>query len=126
MPKYIVNEMPDMEGKGKRRVYPKLEAYRRLNNDELVKEVHSYHRAVSESVIGGVAKVMKTPFSREERIKNALEVIDRNGFIKLREYAEINKLNPTYASDDLKEICGDPDAPITSRGSGSHKVWVKK
>ena len=107
MPKYIVNEMPDMEGKGKRRVYPKLDAYRLLNNDELVKEVHSYHRAVSESVIGGVAKVMKTPFSREERIKNALEVIDRNGFIKLREYAEINKLNPTYASDDLKEICGD-------------------
>ena len=46
--------MPDMEGKGKRRVYPKLEAYRRLNNDELVKEVHSYHRAVSESVIDGV------------------------------------------------------------------------
>ncbi|MGN0051150.1 MAG: hypothetical protein ACI37N_08205 [Prevotella sp.] len=208
MPKYIVNEMPDMEGKGKRRVYPKLDAYRRLDNDELVKEVHSYHRAVSESVIegvlssvvdvimrklsqgytvkiddlgvfslslafnddkpnemasdddrmvrrkvevsnvnfkadqklikklrietelerksGGVAKVRKTPFSREERIKNALEVIDRNGFIKLREYAEINKLNPTYASDDLKEICGDPDAPITSRGSGSHKVWVKK
>ena len=75
---------------------------------------------------GGVAKVRKTPFSREERIKNALEVIDRNGFIKLREYAEINKLNPTYASDDLKEICGAPDAPITSRGSGSHKVWVKK
>ena len=153
--------MPDMEGKGKRRVYPKLEAYRRLNNDELVKEVHSYHRAVSKSVIdgvlssvvdvimrklsqgytvkiddlgvfslslafnddkptemasdddrmarrkvevsnvnfkadqklikklrietelerksGGVAKVRKTPFSREERIKNALEVIDRNG-----------------------------------------------
>ena len=51
MPKYIVNEMPDMEGKGKRRVYPKLDAYRLLNNDELVKEVHSYHRAVSKSVI---------------------------------------------------------------------------
>ena len=70
MPKYIVNEMPDMEGKGKRRVYPKLDAYRLLNNDELVKEVHSYHRAVSESVIDGVAKVRKTPFSREERCAN--------------------------------------------------------
>ena len=30
--------MPDMEGKGKRRVYPKLDAYRLLNNDELVKD----------------------------------------------------------------------------------------
>ena len=46
--------MPDMEGKGKRRVYPKLDAYRLLNNDELVKEVNSYHRAVSKSVIEGV------------------------------------------------------------------------
>ena len=208
MPKYIVNEMPDMEGKGKRRVYPKLDAYRLLNNDELVKEVNSYHRAVSTSVIegvltsvvdvikrklsqgytvkiddlgvfslslafnddkptemasdndrmarrnvevrnvnfkadqnlikklraetelerksAGVVKVSQTPFSTEDRIKNALEVIDRNGFIKLSEYAEINKLNRTYASEDLKVICNDPNSPITWTGSGSHKVWVRK
>ena len=94
MPKYIVNEMPDMEGKGKHRVYPKLDAYRLLKNDELVKEVNSYHRAVSKSVIedvnfkadqklikklrtetelerqsSGVVKVSQTPFSLEERIK---------------------------------------------------------
>ena len=208
MPKYKVIEMPDMEGKGKRRVYPKLDAYRLLKNDELVKEVNSYHRAVSPSVIDavlmsavdvigrklsqgytvkiddlgvfslslafkdkkptemeddddpmarrkvevsnvnfkadaklikmlrsetdltrtstGVVQVSQTPFTREERIKNALEVIDRNGFIKLKEYANINNLNRTYASDDLKEICDDPDNPITWNGSGCHKVWVRK
>lgn len=200
--------MPDMEGKGKRRVYPKLDAYRLLDNDELVKEVNSYHRAVSPSVINavlmstvdvigrklsqgytvkiddlgvfslslafndkkptemeydddpmarrhvkvsnvnfkadarlikrlrsetelqrkatGVVQVNQTPFTREERIKNALEVIDRKGFIKLKEYAQINNLNRTYASDDLKEICSDPDSPITWNGSGSHKMWVRK
>ena len=200
--------MPDMEGKGKRRVYPKLEAYRRLNNEELVKEVHSYHRAVSKSVIdgvlssvvdvimrklsqgytvkidalgvfslslafnddkptemasdddrmarrkvevsnvnfkadqklikklrietelerksGGVAQIRKTPFSREERIKNALEVIDRNGFIKLRQYGELNRLNSTYSSDDLKERCREPYEQLCAGVSGSHKVCDKK
>lgn len=200
--------MPDMEGKGKRRVYPKLKANRLLKNDELVKEVCSYHRAVSQSVIEGVlmsvvdvvrrklsqgytvkiddlgvfslslafndgkptemasdddrmtrrkvevsnvnfkadsklikklrvetelkrestgvTQVSQSPFSREERISNALEVIGRNGFIKLREYASINNLNRTYASEDLKEICDDPNSPITWTGSGSHKVWIMK
>lgn len=197
-----------MEGKGKRRVYPKLNAYRLLNNKDFVEEVQSYHRAVSSNVIDGVlasvidvlrrklsdgysvkidnlgvfslslafkdnkptemsddddrmerrkvevsnvnfkadpklikqlrretelereftgvVQVKQTPFTKEERITNALGIIGRNGFIKLQEYANINHLSRSKASKDLMEICNDPDSQITYRGNGSHKVWIKR
>ena len=41
MPKYILQEMPDMQGDGKRKVYPKLDAYRLLDTEDFVKEVHN-------------------------------------------------------------------------------------
>lgn len=79
-----------------------------------------------ERETSGVKRIMKTKFTREERIARALKVIEKNGFIGLTDYAYINSLSRTVASEDLKEITSDPDSPICSVGQHSHKVWVKR
>jgi len=53
-------------------------------------------------------------------------VIETNGLITLSDYACINNLSRTAASLELKEITADRTSPIDSKGSGSHKVWVKR
>ena len=54
MPKYKLQEMPDVRQTGERRVYPKLDAYRLLDAEELIEKMHSYDRAISPSVIRAV------------------------------------------------------------------------
>ena len=56
----------------------------------------------------------------------ALAVIARDGFIGLTDYAAINNLSRTSASEDLKRICANPEGPLDTKGRGSHKVWVKR
>lgn len=208
MPKYILKEMPDMQGEGKRRVYPKLDAYELIDTEKFIKEIHSYQRAIAPSVIeavltemsdvlrcklseghavkiddlgtfslsltfndnkateiqsddddmmrrhvevsnvnfkaaptflkqlkmgthlerkeSGVNKIIRCEYTRAQRIENALNIINSHGFITLTEYAKVNSLCRTYASQDLSEISSDPTSPIKSTGKGSHKVWVKR
>ena len=54
MPKYKLQEMPDVRQTGERRVYPKLDAYRLLDAEEFIEKMHSYDRAISPSVIRAV------------------------------------------------------------------------
>ena len=208
MPKYKLQEMYDVRQTGERRVYPKLDAYRLLDPEELIEKMHSYDRAISPSVIravlmnlsdtlkrmlslgytvkvdelgtfslsldfdddkpkvmqqaddkmayrhvtvknvnfkvdpsllkdlryeteleremSGVKVIKKQLFTLEQRIERALAVIERDGFIRLTDYAAINNLSRTSASQELKQICADPDGSLEAKGRGSHKVWVKK
>lgn len=208
MPKYKLQEMPDVQQTGERRVYPKLEAYRLLDTEELIEQMHSYDRAIAPSVIravlmslsgtlkrklsqgytvkldevgtfslalafdddkpkvmqpedekmtyrhvtvknvnfkvdpsllkdlryetkldrekNGVNEIKKQPFTLEQRIDQALAVIERDGFIRLADYAAINQLSRAAASQELKAICANPEGPLETKGSGSHKVWVKR
>lgn len=200
--------MYDVRQTGERRVYPKLDAYRLLDAEELIEKMHSYDRAISPSVIravlmnlsdtlkrmlslgytvkvdelgtfslsldfdddkpkvmqqaddkmayrhvtvknvnfkvdpsllkdlryeteleremSGVKVIKKQLFTLEQRIERALAVIERDGFIRLTDYAAINNLSRTSASQELKQICADPDGSLEAKGRGSHKVWVKK
>ena len=79
-----------------------------------------------EREMPGVKIITKCEYTREQRIERAMRVIKRHGFITLTDYAAINNLSRTYASQDLKEISSDPTSPITSSGRGSHKVWVRR
>ena len=45
MPKYKLQEMPDIKNDGKRKVYPKLDTYRLIGSKEFIKILHSYQRA---------------------------------------------------------------------------------
>lgn len=208
MPKYKLQEMPDVRQTGERRVYPKLDAYRLLDAEEFIEKMHSYDRAISPSVIravlmnlsdtlkkmlsqgytvkvdelgtfslsldfddekpkvmqqtddkmayrhvtvknvnfkvdpsllkdlryeteleremSGVKVIKKQLFTLEQRIERALAVIERDGFIGLTDYAAINNLSRTSASQELKLICANPEGPLETKGRGSHKVWVKR
>ena len=208
MPKYKLQEMPDVRQTGARRVYPKLDAYRLLDAEEFIEKMHSYDRAISPSVIravlmnlsdtlkrmlsqgytvkvdelgtfslsldfdddkpkvmqqaddkmayrhvtvknvnfkvapsllkdlryeteleremSGVKVIKKQLFTLEQRIERALVVIERYGFIGLTDYAAINNLSRTSASQELKQICANPEGPLDTKGRGSHKVWVKR
>ena len=208
MAKYKLQEMPDMDESGKRRVYPKMVINRTLDTKDLIEKMKLYRRAFSPSIIegvvmdledmlvevlsmgynvkldgigafslslgfedekpteiqeegdkmlyrkvgvkgvnfkvapemvkrirretdlerdmGGVTFLKKKLYTREERIARALQVIERNGYITLTDYAYINNLNRCTASKELREITSDKSSPIDGRGSGSHKVWVKR
>ena len=208
MAKYKLQELPDMQGEGKRKVYPKMVINSTLNLEDLTEKMKSHHRAFSPSTIeavvmdledmmvevlsmgynvkldgigtfslslgfedekptemqeegdkmlyrkvgvknvnfkvdpemllqlrketdleremSGVKVIKKNLFSKEERIARALQVIERDGYITLTDYAHINNLSRTAASAELKEITSDANSPIDWRGNGSHKVWIKK
>ena len=208
MAKYKLQELPDMQGEGKRKVYPKMVINRTLNLEDLTEKMKSHNRAFSPSTIeavvmdledmmvevlsmgynvkldgigtfslslgfedekptemqkegdkmlyrkvgvknvnfkvdpemllqlrketdleramSGVKVIKKNLFSKEERIARALQVIERDGYITLTDYAHINNLSRTAASAELKEITSDANSPIDWRGNGSHKVWIKK
>lgn len=208
MAKYKLQELPDMQGEGKCKVYPKMVINRTLNLKDLTEKMKSHHRAFSPSTIeavvmdledmmvevlsmgynvkldgigtfslslgfedekptemqeegdkmlyrkvgvknvnfkvdpevllqlrketdleremSGVKVIKKNLFSKEERIARALQVIERDGYLTLTDYAHINNLSRTAASAELKEITSDANSPIDWRGNGSHKVWIKK
>ena len=79
-----------------------------------------------EREMSGVKVIKKQLFTLEQRIERALAVIERDGFIGLTDYAAINNLSRTSASQELKMICANPDGPLDTKGRGSHKVWVKR
>lgn len=208
MAKYKLQEMPDMNESGKRKVYPKMVINRTLSTKELVEKMKLYRRAFSPSIIegvlmdledmlvdvlsmgynvkldgigtfslslgfedekpteireegdkmtyrkvgvknvnfkvspellkelhrktdleremSGVKVIKKNLYDREERVARALQVIERNGYITLTDYAYINNICRTTASKELREITSDKTSLIDGRGSGSHKVWVKR
>ena len=79
-----------------------------------------------EREMSGVKVIKKQLFTLEQRIERALAVIERDGFIGLTDYAAINNLSRTSASQELKMICANPDGQLDTKGRGSHKVWVKR
>lgn len=93
---------------------------------EFVKEVKLETDRYLERDMGGVKRVLRTKYTREERIARALQVIEKYGFISLDDYAQLNNMSRTVASTDLKHITDDPKSPICAHGRHSHKVWVKR
>ena len=82
--------------------------------------------ATFDKVETDVVVPKKGTLSRDERIEKAKAVIDQNGFMTLSDYVVATGLSRTSASLDLKAIVADPTSGIMSRGSHSHKVWVRK
>lgn len=95
-------------------------------SSELVKGVKREIDPYLERDMGVVSRIKEKVYSKEERIARALELIDKEGFISLYDYAHINHLSRSVASTDLKKIVADKFSPIDYRGQGSHKVWVRR
>ena len=67
-----------------------------------------------------------SPYTLEERLQRALSHIDQHGFITLQEYANLNRLNYSTASRELAKLVTDPHSGIKAKGTGSHKVWIRR
>lgn len=77
-------------------------------------------------VMSEVKTVAKSHYTLKQRIQRALDLIKKNGYISLSEYASLNMMSRSAASKELKRITADEASPITYRGDGSHKVWVAR
>ena len=82
--------------------------------------------ATFDKVETDVVVPRKGSLSRDERVAKAKAIIDKNGFMTLSDYVVATGLSRTSASLDLKELVADPTSGIMSRGSHSHKVWIKR
>lgn len=74
---------------------------------------------------GGEDRLRKSRFTKEERIERAIRYLRREGFMHVREYAELNGLSYSTAYRELQyDLVGS--ATITSRGSKSAKIYYLK
>ena len=74
---------------------------------------------------GGVKRLFANKYTLDECLERTLAWIADHGFITLSDYAALNNCSRTKASLMLRQLSSDNDAPLNSKGKGSHKVWVK-
>ena len=87
----------------------------------LIKEANRHCRLER----GGESRLHQSPYSKEERLKMALEYIGQNGAMRVVNYMELTGLSRTKATLELKEFREDASSGITTLGRGSAKVYVK-
>ena len=218
MPSYVLQEMSEEMGNGKKKVYPRMQTYSLHDFNTVVRHMHEYGGSFSEGTIRGVLDTLVTTMkswmplghsikidglgvfsltlgfdtstpseataakkqkssnadyepktkyrhvcikginfkpdpkllqqmnqeatferaetgvvvprkpidSRNERIRKALAVIDKQGYMTLSDYAIATSQTRSTASKDLRQLVSDPTTGITTRGSHSHKVWVRR
>jgi len=73
----------------------------------------------------GEARLHHSPYSKEERLKLALQYLEEHGTMRVVEYMELTGLSRTKAAMELKEFRQDLSSGITFIGRGSAKVYVK-
>ena len=74
---------------------------------------------------GGESRLHQSPYSKEVRLKMALEYIGQNGAMRVIDYMGLTSLSRTKATLELKEFREDPSSGITTLGRGCAKVSVK-
>ena len=217
MPNYVLQEMSEEMGNGKKKVYPRMQTYSLHDFNTVIRHMHEYGGSFSEGTIRGVLETLVTTMkswmplghsikidglgvfsltlgfdtstpseataakkqksgsaeaeprtkyrhvcikginfkpdpkllqqmnqeatferaetdvvvprkpndSRDKRISKALAVIDKQGYMTLSDYASATSQTRSSASKDLRQLVSDPSSGITTRGSHSHKVWIR-
>ena len=74
----------------------------------------------------GESRLRQSPYTRDERLKLALEYIEEHGAMRVMDYVELTGLSRTKATTELKEFRQDTSSGISFTGRGSYKVYVKK
>ena len=73
----------------------------------------------------GESRLHHSPYTKEERLKLALQYLEEHGAMRVAEYMELTGLSRTKATLELKEFRQDLSSGITFIGKGSAKVYVK-
>ena len=73
----------------------------------------------------GITRVQRSPFTQEERLQKALDYLEENGALKVRQYMELTGQAHTTAASELRAFSRDPSSGIVRMGRGSATVYVK-
>ena len=73
----------------------------------------------------GESRLRHSPYSQEERLKKALQYLEKHGAMRVVDYMNLTKLSRTKAAMELKGFGEDSSSGITFIGRGSAKVYVK-
>ena len=73
----------------------------------------------------GESRLHHTSYTKEERLKMALQYLEEHGAMRVVQYMELTGLSRTKATLELKEFRQDASTGITFIGQGRAKVYVK-
>lgn len=74
----------------------------------------------------GESRLCRSPYTKEERLKLALEFLEKKGAMCVADYVEMTGLSRSVATKELIEFRRDSASGISFVGRGSHKVYVKR
>lgn len=78
-----------------------------------------------EQSVANIQKPRKNTLSYQEKVAKAKELLDEKGYFTLFDFSAATGLCRSAASIELKKMAADTKSGVTTRGSHSHKVWVK-
>ena len=88
---------------------------------ELIKKSNSHCKLER----AGESRLHRSPYTKEERLKLALQYLSKHGAMRVAEYMDLTGLSRTMAAMELKAFRQDASSGITFIGRGSAKVYVK-
>lgn len=74
----------------------------------------------------GESRLRRSPYTKEERLKLALEYLEAKGAMRVADYVEMTGLSRSVATKELIEFRRVPSSGISFIGRGSNKVYVKR
>ena len=124
--KFIDDKPTEIQEEGDRMLYRRV-GVKDLNFKTAPEMMRSLQMKTKfERVMTGARVLKKNLYTFEQRIENALAIIDEKGHITLGEYAKVNNMSRTTASKELAKITADPEMPIDYTGQASHKIWIRR
>ena len=89
---------------------------------ELVKKVDR-HCSLER---GGIRKLHRSPYTKEERLALAQRYLDEHATMRIADYIALTGLSRTAATQELQAFRRDDTTGITISGSRNHSVYVKR
>lgn len=74
---------------------------------------------------GGVSRLQRSEYTLDERMALARDYLEHNAYMRVGNYAALTGLSHSKACAELRRLSQLPDSGFVSRGSGTHKVYVK-
>ena len=71
-------------------------------------------------------RIKHSPYTLEERISRAVAYIEERGYMRTRDYAELNGLSLSSATVELRKVRKEETSGIRAIGRGSSLIYVKR
>ena len=75
---------------------------------------------------GKQSRIKRSPYTLEERIGRAITYIEEHGYMRTRDYAELNGLSHSAANVELRKVRNEEASGIRAIGRGSSLIYVKR